>query len=231
VSVLETAYEQGRQAALQKHGLAQPSLKSIGIAAPTRVPGTPSTSALPSLPMPKMNTNPGPSMGQQAAKIALAAPTHAAVKSSPLLGGKPPGPVQVSANPTTPETVKSVFDVQEQNRTRINPSQKLGADICTTCRKPRHYGPCPKPQRTRPPGVPIKRAGFNFHMTGDKAVDDIPSVSSGYNSSVVQEEPGSLIKSLTNPSTERTFSRNSTAIQGTESVDTDGLVGEPDVLG
>lgn len=238
MSVLETAYEQGRLAALQKLGLAQPSLGSVGISTPVKTPGTPSTASLPKLPMPQLNTTPGPSLGQRAAKIAVAAPTHPTVKGSPLLGGNASSPVQVPPNPTTPATVKSVFDVHEQSKTRLEPLRKLGADLCTTCRKTRHYGPCAKPTRTRPPGVPLKRASFNYGMRGDEAVDSTPSTSSGYNTSVVQEEPGSWLQTLmSTPSdtTGRTFGRIAPSIQNTESVSIDQLgdipAGEPAAIG
>jgi hypothetical protein len=223
VSALETAYENGQLAALQKLGLAQPSLGSVGISTPVKTPGTPSAASLPKLPMPELNTTPGPSLGQRAAKVAFPAPTHAAVKGSPVLGGNPPSPVQIAPNATTPETVKSVFDVHEQSKTRLEPVKKLGADICTSCRKPTHYGPCLKPVRTRPAGVPVKRANFNFGMKGEDAVSERPATSSRYNASVVDGE------------IRRSFGKLSPAVQNTETVSIDQLgtapVGEPDVHG
>lgn len=164
------------------------------------------------------------SLGQRAAKIAAPQPTHATVKGSPLLGGKTPGAVQIPSNPTTPATVQSVFDVHEQSKTRLEPAKKLGADICTSCRKPTHYGPCLKSFKTRPAGTPVKKANFNFGMKGEDALSmDRPATSSRYNSSVVNPEPG------------RTFSRVAPSTSNTETVSIDQLGhvpdGEPAALG
>jgi len=52
---------------------------------------------------------------------------------------------------------------------------KLGADLCGTCRKPKHYGPCKHP-------VPIKRANFNLGMTADDAQEGGPATSPHYSS-------------------------------------------------
>lgn len=223
MSALETAYGNGQMAALRKLGLAQPSLGSVGISSPVKAPTMPGAATLPKLPTPA-STNPGPSMGQQAAKVASPRPTHGTVQNSPLLGGKGPGVVQVPSNPTTPATVQSVFDVHEQSKTRLEPAKKLGADICTSCRKPTHYGPCLKPLKTRPAGTPIKRANFNFGMTGEDAVAmDRPATSGRYNSSVVSPEPG------------RTIGRVAPSTSNTETVSIDQLGhvpdGEPAALG
>lgn len=102
-------------------------------------------------------------------KVAAPAPTHPTVKESPLLrsqSGDAPSPQQLQA-PTHPDAIKQVFDATEQSKTRIEPNKKLAEDLCTTCRKPKHYGPCLKPSRTRPDGSPLKSAGFNMGLKGD----------------------------------------------------------------
>ena len=70
MSALETAYGNGQMAALRKLGLVQPSLSSVGISNPVKAPTMPGAATLPKLPTPA-STNPGPSMGQQAAKVAV----------------------------------------------------------------------------------------------------------------------------------------------------------------
>lgn len=216
MSALEAAYANGQLAALIKLGLAQPSPGSVGISMP-KAPGLPAVGAPSKLPMPSMNTNPGPSMGQQAAKISMLQPTHAAVKGSPLLGGKASEPPAVTPAVTTPQTVKSVFDVHEQSKTRLEPANKLADELCTSCRRPKHYGPCLKPARTPPAGVPMKRANFNFGMLGSDAhSQNRPATSGAYNASVVSEEPG------------RSFGNTSQATQNTETVSIDQVGNMPD---
>lgn len=88
--------------------------------------------------------------------------------------------------PTSPEVIKDVFHAQEQGKTRIEPAKKLGAELCTTCRREKHYGPCLKPDRTRPAGVPLpKAAGFNAGLSGSDPQyamtgEDGPSTSPNY---------------------------------------------------
>lgn len=75
--MLRHALQQGWRDALVKHGLAQPSLGSVGIKAPVKAPGlpTPGKVSMPkpnassSMPMPT-STSPAPSLGLQAAKVA-----------------------------------------------------------------------------------------------------------------------------------------------------------------
>jgi hypothetical protein len=81
------------------------------------------------------------------------------VQGSTLLSGITRDPVSAQAPqlqpPTSPDTLKKVFDIQEQGKTRLEPARKLAGDaLCTTCRRPRHYGPCAKPRRTPPAGQP-----------------------------------------------------------------------------
>jgi hypothetical protein len=81
------------------------------------------------------------------------------VQSSTLLSGITHDPVSAQAPqlqpPTSPDTLKKVFDIQEQGKTRLEPARKLAGDaLCTTCRRARHYGPCAKLLRTPPAGRP-----------------------------------------------------------------------------
>lgn len=125
-------------------------------------------------------------------KIAAPAPvSHPTVKESPLLRSRsadpPPQAAQQLQAPTHPDTIKQVFDATEQSKTRIEPNKKLAEDLCTTCRKTKHYGPCLKPSRTRSHGTPLKAAGFNLGMRGDDpnfatSGPDGPSTSANYHS-------------------------------------------------
>jgi len=89
--------------------------------------------------------------------------------------------VQASRPPTTPWELSNRFDAHESGETRAEPRRKLSAaDICTTCRKPKHYGNCSKP---RP--IPEKAANFNPGMHGsDSSQGNSPSTSGGYHSAV-----------------------------------------------
>lgn len=126
-------------------------------------------------------------------KLAEPAPTSPIVQRSGLLtNANPPASINPTAlsrlqAPTNPQTVKEIFNVQDQGETKINPGRKLAAEgICTTCRKEKHYGPCLKQARSRPAGEPIKKADFNPGMSGDDprfvGDGDSPSVSPHYTS-------------------------------------------------
>lgn len=72
------------------------------------------------------------------------------------------------APPTDPVTIKNTFNLHEQGRTRLEPPKKVAAEnLCTTCRKERHYGPCAKGPKARPEGAALKRADFNLGLKGD----------------------------------------------------------------
>lgn len=165
-------------------------------------------------------------------KLGLAQPSLASAGISEPMKGlgqaaaksavKPPGPV--SAPPTTPAALQKTQATQLQNQSFNAPVQKLSADLCTSCRKEKHYGPCLKPYKSRPAGDPIKRATFNPNMNGSEAPDPFRRATSGrYSQSVVSEEPG------------RAFGKSLPAINGTDTVGIDqlGVVpdGEPAVLG
>lgn len=113
-------------------------------------------------------------------KLSFLAP-HPTVAGSAVLGAKSAPKTTVGQGmqpPTTPFQLSQVFDAHEQGETRTEPRRKLSADICTTCRKAKHYGPCGKP---RP--IPAKQADFNFGMTGDDpSCTDQPATGPNYHS-------------------------------------------------
>jgi hypothetical protein len=89
---------------------------------------------------------------------------HPTVQGSTILSGIPRDRVSAQAPqlppPTFPDTLKKVFDIQEQGKTRLEPARKLAGDaLCTTCRRARHYGPCARLLRTAPAGQPHKASG------------------------------------------------------------------------
>lgn len=81
--------------------------------------------------------------------------------------------------------------MQDVVRSYTTPQRNVTAsaeEICTTCRRPKHYGPCLKPRRSRPEGNPVKSADFNMGMTPDDAkTTDPPSTSPHYHSAVVAD--------------------------------------------
>ncbi len=75
--MLRHAYEGGAQAALNKHGFAQPSLPSVGIQTPVKAPRLPGPARVPTLGTPSLKLDPNASaipsplsLGMQAAKVA-----------------------------------------------------------------------------------------------------------------------------------------------------------------
>jgi hypothetical protein len=75
--VLRVAFERGARAALHKHGLAQPSLDSVGIETPVKVPRLPGPGKTPSVGVPSLKLSPNASaipspltLGMRAAKVA-----------------------------------------------------------------------------------------------------------------------------------------------------------------
>lgn len=137
------------------------------------------------------------------AKFAQPAPTHPTVQNSALLRSRSVNPALDSAAasglaaPTSPDTVKRVFDMHEQAETRAEPLRKLsalllkaGEELCTTCRRPRHYGPCLRPTRSRPAGDPVKEADFNPGITGHDptyVTADGPATSPGYHAATTAD--------------------------------------------
>ena len=89
--------------------------------------------------------------------------------------------VQNMQPPTTPQKLREIFDAHEQGETRVEPRRKLSAEnLCTTCRKVKHYGNC-----SRPRPIPKKEANFNSGMLGsDPVSSDGPSTSPNYHSAV-----------------------------------------------
>lgn len=115
-------------------------------------------------------------------KLAFLTPSHPAVRNSAVNTLKPSTPPAMFKQPQSttidPPTVAQNFNAREQEETRVEPRRKLSADICTTCRKEKHYGPC-----KRPVAIPIKRADFNMRMHGDDPrTSDMPSTSANYSS-------------------------------------------------
>jgi len=125
--------------------------------------------------------------GQHAAlvayKLAFPAATDPTVQSSGVLqSAKSPGlsnnATQNMTPPTSPFDVSQLFSVHEQSKSRTEPVRKLSSDMCTSCRKDKHYGPCSKPR-------PIKRADFNMNMYGsDPSGNNGPATGQSYHSAV-----------------------------------------------
>lgn len=122
-------------------------------------------------------------------KLAWPAPTNPTVASSSVLRAKapsssPPEAQQALQPPTTPHQLAQVFDAHEQGKTRTEPRRKLSTDdLCTSCRKVKHYGPCKTP---RP--IPIKAANFNMGMCGDDpSNNNNPTTSPHYTSATTAD--------------------------------------------
>lgn len=117
-------------------------------------------------------------------KLAFPAPTNPTVANSAVLSNTAPKGMSETAQtnmqpPTTPFQVSQIFDAHEQGKTRTEPRRKLSADdLCTSCRKMKHYGPCNKPRQ-----IAAKIADFNPGLRGDDPVQsDNPSTSAQYHS-------------------------------------------------
>lgn len=120
-------------------------------------------------------------------KLAFPAATHPVVQQSATLQSQPSKPMSPQAQeklqpPTTPFSISQLSDIHEQAETRAEPRRKLSADnMCTSCRKEKHYGTCARP-------IPIKRANFNMGLTGDDpSVGDPPSTSPNYHSATTAD--------------------------------------------
>lgn len=72
--MLRQAYTRGAEDAFKKHGLAQPSLQSVGIKSPVKAPGLPGAAATTGLAKPPIAapTGSAPTLGISAAKAAAA---------------------------------------------------------------------------------------------------------------------------------------------------------------
>jgi hypothetical protein len=92
-----------------------------------------------------------------------------------------PEAMQAMQPPTTPQKLTEIFDAHEQGETRTDPRRKLSAEnLCTTCRKAKHYGGC-----SRPRPIPEKTSNFNPGMHGsDPTSSDGPSTGPNYHSAV-----------------------------------------------
>lgn len=131
------------------------------------------------------------SNGQQAAlalyKLSAIGAANALVGNSTTLSNAAPKAPAVKGPPTTTQSVAAVDNIHEQGRSQGDVLAKIAGDKCTTCRQPRHYGPCKKPYKTPPAGVPHKTADFNMGLTGHDPMfttDNGPSTSSNYHSAM-----------------------------------------------
>lgn len=109
--------------------------------------------------------------------------THPVVKGS--LAPKAPSPITPPA--VTPDVLKANKAPVDAAAAAAATQEKVSEELCTTCRKSKHYGPCLKPQRTRPHGEPHKSAAFNLGLTGGDphfagSGDAAPSTSPNYHS-------------------------------------------------
>jgi hypothetical protein len=100
--------------------------------------------------------------GQMAAltryKLGWPAPTNPTVANSAVLRAKASPSMALEAKPSmeppaSPASLAQNFSVNEQAETRMEPRRKLSANLCTSCRKLKHYGSC-----TRPVPIPEKVA-------------------------------------------------------------------------
>lgn len=121
----------------------------------------------------------GQSAALQTLKLGWPAATHPTVRDSALLQTKsvPDLTPQAKQNlepPTTSLALSQQFNTNELEKTRLEPRRKLSADLCTSCRKLKHYGTCRNPKT-------IKKADFNIGMYGgDPSQGNNPSTSPHY---------------------------------------------------
>jgi hypothetical protein len=129
--------------------------------------------------------------GQLAAlhKLGWAAPSDPTVAGSAVLRAKSspteiPQTAQANlAPPTTPQSLSQIFDAHQQGSTRTEPKRKLSAELCTTCRRAKHYGSCDAPKR-----IPEKAADFNAGLLGsDPSQGDNPSTSPHYHAATTAD--------------------------------------------
>jgi len=119
-------------------------------------------------------------------KLAFPAATHPVVQDSAVLQSQSTKDLSPQAKqrlepPATPFDVSQLFSVHEQAKTRVEPRRKLSTELCTTCRKPKHYGTCARP-------IEIKRADFNIGMLGsDPSQGDNPSTSPHYHAATTAD--------------------------------------------
>jgi hypothetical protein len=94
--VLRAAYENGARAAFIKHGLAQPSIQSVGIKSPVKAPGLPGPAKVPQIGTPSLKletpNDPNPSLGMRAAKVAANVGMGASTERHDGPGGVPGEP-------------------------------------------------------------------------------------------------------------------------------------------
>jgi len=88
---------------------------------------------------------------------------HPTAKTSPLLGGAASEATKAMETSMKPGLTESAIDSLQQGA--VAQPRKLAEELCTTCRRSKHYGACSRPVKTPPPGK--KMAGFNQGMYGD----------------------------------------------------------------
>lgn len=120
-------------------------------------------------------------------KLAFPAATHPVVQDSATLQSQSTkSPSQAAKQrlepPTNPFDVSQLFSVHEQAETRTEPRRKLSGELCTTCRREKHYGPCSAPRK-----IP-KTADFNAGLRGDDPTQgDNPSTSPHYHAATTAD--------------------------------------------
>ena len=121
-------------------------------------------------------------------KLAFPAATHPTVQDSATLQSQETKPVSQTAQermqaPSNPYDLSQLFDVHEQGKTRIEPRRKLSVEMCTSCRREKHYGPCSAPKK-----IPTKAADFNPGLTADDpSQGDNPSTSANYHAATTAD--------------------------------------------
>jgi hypothetical protein len=125
----------------------------------------------------------------QCYKLGWPSATDPTVADSAVLQSQSTKPTSPAAQanmqpPTTPQSLLQIFDAHEQGKTRTEPRRKLSADnLCTTCRKEKHYGPCDSPRK-----IPTKVADFNIGMRGDDPrMGENPSTSPHYHAATTAD--------------------------------------------
>jgi hypothetical protein len=134
--------------------------------------------------------------GREAALVrfklaATPAPTNAAAKKAIT----PPSAPSPTAVPNPVVNVAENWKSNEQPKTMLFPKTrtqtgvKAASEICTTCRKDKHWGPCHKPIKI--PDV-AKKADFNMGLSGNdpkfvRDSEDGPSTSPGYHAATTAD--------------------------------------------
>ena len=127
--------------------------------------------------------------GDALLRFKVAAPAPKTPASAPkVLGGKADPPPVTPTPVLSPQDVTTAAAQRDVMQVPGGVKAKTAEDICTSCRKPKHYGPCAKPTRTPPEGTPHKAADFNPGLRGGgDEQSNSPSMSPNYASSTVAD--------------------------------------------